>query len=283
MEFSIREITQEMLPAFEPYLLPQSVESLYEEDGARAFGAVCGEQTCGAAMGVVQNGVLYLMSLFVDEKVRREGIGTALLKALTDAAGTAAAEADWILPDGPFEEMDAFLQKNGFSPAERGGDITRLDTRKMRADSVLRRAFSPAFRPDGNIIPLAEMTDEQRRELYSDEEIDPFLRAERFAALFPCSSVCLGYRYGGRITAYFIAEPVGPHEGVVRAIVARKGAPPAAVLQLCAAGLNAGLPLIGGDGYLWMDTINDASRALAARLAGSSADFWHEGSASRDG
>ena len=68
---------------------------------------------------------------------------------------------------------------------------------------------------------------------------------------------------------------------VNQAVVARKDAPPAAALQLCAAGLSAGLPLIGGDGYLWMDTINDASRAFAARIAGGAADFWHGGRASR--
>ena len=126
------------------------------------------------------------------------------------------------------------------------------------------------------------MTDAQRAELYADTDIAPVLRASNFEELFPGSPVCLGYRYGGRITAYFVAEQTGAHEGVVRAVVARRDAPPAAALQLCAAGLSAGLPLLGGDGYLWMDTINDASRAFAARISGGTADFWHGGSASRE-
>ena len=281
MELSIREITPELLPAFEPYLLPQAVEALREEENARAFGAVSGTQTCGAAVGVIEDGTLYLISLFVDEQVRRQGAGTALLQALTDAAGTAAAETEWVLPDRAFEALDAFLQHCGFTPAERGRDITRLDTRKMRADSAIRRAFSPAFRPDGNVIRLEEMTDEQRGELFTDRDIEPVLNAANFQALFPGSPLCLGYRYGGQITAYFVAEITDEHEAVVRAVVARKNAPPAAALQLCAAGLNAGLPLLGGDGYLWMDTINDASRAFAARIAGGAADFWHAGRASR--
>lgn len=281
MEITIREITPELLPAFEPYLLPQADEMLREESSF-AFGAVCGSQTCGAAIGVSENGTLYIGSLFVDKTVRRQGVGTALLQALTDAADTGDAETQWVLPDGDFEVLDAFLQKNGFSPAERGADITRLDTRKMRADSAIRRAFSPTFRPDGNIVRLCDITDEQRAELYADLDIQEVLRAGGLEYLFPDSPLCLGYRYGGRITAYFVAEITGEHEAVVRAVVARRGAPPAAALQLCAAGLNAGLPLLGGDGYLWMDTINDASRAFAARIAGSGAAIWHAGSASRE-
>lgn len=281
MEISIRELTPELLPAFIPYLQPGVDEALREEENALAFGAVQGAQTCGAIVGVVENDALYIISLFVDRAARRQGAGTALLQALTQAAGVGNSFTQWVLPDGDFEALDAFLQNNGFSPAARGSDITRLDTRKMRADSAIRRAFSPAFQPDGNVVRLSEMTDEQRAELFSDGEIQDVLRAKRFEKLFQDSPICLGYRYGGRITAYFVAEITGPHEAVVYAVVARKGAPPAAALQLCAAGLNAGLPLLGGDGFLWMDTINDASRAFAARIAGSGADFWHAGSASR--
>ena len=154
-----------------------------------------------------------------------------------------------------------------------------LDTVRMRQIPVVRRGFSPNFQPDGNIIRLEDITPAQWEELEADESINPVVAIGQYRHLFAHNPLCMGYCYGGRIVAYFIADQSGPKDVTVRAVVSRKGASPAAFLQMTTAAIHYGIPLIGGDGYCWMEGINETSRTLIHRVCGGIMEPWYEGTA----
>ena len=279
--FSLRVVEPGLLPAFRPYLTDQAAQ-----DGAlgRAdvltLGAVTAERrTCAAAAGRMDGAALTVTSLYVDPAVRRRGIGSALLAALLEGTAPARAEVRWLLPREDHEAFRAFLSAAGFSPGPQGeGGLYRTDAASLRLGPTLRRAFSPAFRPDGNVVPLAELTKEERGELLADPAIDPRLSLARLEGLYS-PEVSFAYRYGGRVAAYLACALTGPRDGAILAALSRPGAHPAAILQLAAAALRAGLDHLGGDFAFWADTVDRGSADLLRALSRGQCQLWLEGSA----
>ena len=279
--FSLRAVDPGLLPAFRPYLTDRAAR-----DGAlgRAdvltLGAVTAERrTCAAAAGQLDGAVLTVTSLYVDPAVRRRGIGSALLAALLERAAPRRAELSWLLPRADHEAFRAFLTAAGFSPApQAGGGLYRTDAGSLRLGPTLRRAFSPAFRPDGNVVPLAALAGAERAELLADPAIDPRLGLARLEELYS-PEVSFAYRYGGRVAAYLACALTGPRDGAILAAVSRPGAHPAAILHLAAAALRAGLDHFGGDFAFWADTVNRESADLLLALSKGRCQLWLEGSA----
>ena len=275
---TLRRLDAALLPAFLPYLIPQAAQGVAAgREDIIALGAVTGEgKTCGAVAGELYRGVLTVFSLYVDPAVRGQGIGTLLLRSLLSSCPDARPAAAWIQPTGDFDRMDAFLQARGFAPARRDNSVYRLHTADLRRVPVVRRAFSPSFQPDGNIVPLSDLTPGDREDLGRDPSIDPRLRLDSLMdQLTPDLSAC--YRYGGRIAAYLLCCVSGPGEVSILAAVARPGAHPAAFLQLTTAAIHRGLALFGGDFVCWLDPITQEVEDLAQELSGGTCQRWLTG------
>lgn len=278
---SLRVVEPGLLPAFRPYLTDQAAQdgSLGRAD-VLTLGAVTAERrTCAAAAGRMDGAALTVTSLYVDPAVRRRGIGSALLAALLERAAPRRAEVSWTLPQPEFDAFRAFLAAAGFRTApQTGGGLYRAEAASLRLGPTLRRAFSPAFRPDGNVIPLAALVGAERAELLADPAIDPRLGLARLEGLYS-PEVSFAYRYGGRVAAYLACALTGRRDGSILAAVSRPGTHPAAILQLAAAALRAGLDHFGGDFAFWADTVNRESADLLLALTRGQCQLWLEGSA----
>ena len=273
-----RRLDAALLPAFLPYLNPLASEGLREGwEEILAVGAVAdGGKTGGAAAVALDGGVLTLFSLYVVPAVRGQGIGTRLLDALWACCPEARPAASWIQPVEDFDRMDAFLQARGFAPARRDRGVYCLHTTDLRRVPVVRRAFSPTFQPDGNIVPLAQLTPGEREDLGTDPGIDPRLRLDSLMDQ-AAPQLSFGYRYRGRIAAYLLCAVSDPGEVSILAAVARPGAHPAAFLQLVTAAIHQGLALFGDDFVCWLDPITQQAEALARELSGGTCQRWLTG------
>ena len=274
-----RRLDAALLPAFLPYLIPPAAEVIAEgREEMIALGAVTQDlKTCGAIVGELRQGRLTVFSLYVDPAARRQGVGTLLLEQLLALCPQAVPAAEWMLPQEDFDAVDAFLQARGFAPAQREASLYRLESAQLRQISAVRRAFSPTFRPDGNVVPISALTPEERHELYSDPTIDPRLQYHVLADR-ATPSLCLCYRYQGRVTAYLLCGETGPGEMAILAALSRPSANPAAMLQLATALIHQGLAHFGGDFVCWLDAIHPASENLALALSGHTARRWVSGS-----
>lgn len=278
MDFSLRKITKDLLPAFVPYLLPQAAELINSEQGLIALGAVTGSQTCGAIAGHVENGELTIFSLFVDKQVRRRGVASMLLDALLNAASFDCVCARWILPEEEFLSAEAFFMVHGFSPTEYGDEIYRLCSDSFKNAPSLKSAFSPAFRQDGNIVSVSAFTEEEMRELLGDESIPSFLRLNNFSPKELSSPICLGYRYGGRICAYIICSISDANSVAMRTALSREGAPPAVFHLLTAAAIRQVILQLGEKFFVFISPVTAPAKRLTVQLSGGKYDIWREGS-----
>ncbi|MBM6924836.1 GNAT family N-acetyltransferase [Pseudoflavonifractor phocaeensis] len=277
----LRAIDAALLPAFVPYLTGDTVRAIGGGmPGLTALGAVTGDlRACAAVAGRAEGEGLTLSSLYVDPQIRRQGVGSALLEALLAQTGPRRTEASWFLPEEEGQTLAAFLAARGFRAETDETPICRLDMAMLRRVPSVRRAFSPAFRPDGNIVPFDRLTPEELADLEADPSIDPRLRPGQAAGrLTPQLSFC--YRYRGRIAAYFLCGQTGPDALAVLAAVSRQGAHPAAFLQLVTAAIHQGLIWFGGDFVCWLEALNDTSLALARTISGGTLQLWREGRAS---
>ena len=277
---TLRRLDPALLPAFLPYLLPEAARAVAEgTEGVAALGAVTADRkTCGAVAGALEGDTLTVFSLFVDPAARRQGVASLLLEGLWDACPAKRREARWALPRPEFDALAAFLAARGFDAAPGEDCAWRFSTGELRRSPSLRRAFSPAFRPDGNVVPLAALAGAERAELLADPAIDPRLGLARLEELYS-PEVSFAYRYGGRVAAYLACALTGPRDGAVLAAVSRPGAHPAAILHLAAAALRAGLDHFGGDFAFWADTVNRESADLLLALSKGRCQLWLEGSA----
>ena len=279
MDFSLRPIDLDILPPFLPYLLPQAAQALRQQlEGFAAIGAVSGVHSCAAIAGIMREDELNIFSLYVDKNVRGSGIGTALYNELVRVMEPAGVCADWILPETELAAAESFFLNKGFSPAESGDEIYRLSSSELRKAPSLRSAFSPAYRQDGNIVPVSEFTDAEISELLSDESIPAFLRLDSLPGEELLSPACLGYRYGGRICAYLLCSFSGGNGVALRAALSRDNAPPAAFHLLAAAAIKQTLIYLGGDFSVFISPVTAPAKRLTEQLSGGKYEIWRSGS-----
>ena len=279
-EITLRRLDAGLLPAFLPYLIPQAAQAVEEGmEGIIALGAVTqSRKTCGAVAGELRPNGFTVFSLYVDPAMRRRGIGGLLLRALASFCPGARLDARWFLPEEGSQGLSAFFRAQGFSVRQTGTPIYRLETAGLRQAPTLRRAFSPAFCPDGSVASLSSLTEKEYAALRADRSIDPRLRPDALVDRFtPELSFC--HRSRGQVDAYLVCGIAGPRELALLAAASRPGAPPAAFLHLTAAALHAGLVYFGGDFTCWLDAVSDTAVHLAQSLSKGRAQLWLEGGA----
>lgn len=182
--------------------------------------------------------------------------------------------AMWTLPEKKFEEMSAFMNTCGFGGQYTSCPVYRLEISLMKNVPVLGRAFSPNFRMDANIIPVRDFTEEEADELLQNNSIEDCLKLDNFEPEELATDICLGYRYGGHIQAYFLAEQTGEHDYAILAGVSLDGANPAAFLLLAAAVLHNIYTAAGENVNVWLEAINEKAEKLARSLSGGTGTLW---------
>lgn len=278
MKLSINVVTKDTLASFRPYILQNAQETMGQKEDAICLGAVLdGTNSCGAIVGVpLGEGVLCIISLFVDEKVRRQGIGFLLLYELLQHT-TIDMEvcALWILPEEENRELLPFLEACGFGEAEFFENIYRVQLSTLINRPVLKSAFSPSYKMSQNVIPYEKWSEEDRNSIETDDTIASLLKPSNFDTKVLHSGYSFGYRYNGRMQAYLLLQETGEQRFAVLSAVSRKDGNPAAMLQLATAALHQCLTATRHkSGEIWMEAINEHSEKLIRGLFGADLQIW---------
>lgn len=280
MELSIRILTREELPGFRQYLLPATAAAL-ERGGEDmlAIGAVTGRYACGAAAARLEgeDGAL-LTDLFVDAAIRRQGVGSFLLKALTGelaAAGCGEVTADYALEGESLTAMDALLVKSGFSEPVVQARSFRAVSEEYRDAPIIRRAFSSGYRTPEGVVSFDRLSQEALEELEAADDIPYFLSWPKLKGrALPDMSVALVQ--DGKAAAYQLAEESADGGFVLLSAVNRKDAPPSAFLTLFLELVNRCVYRAGGCFPFYFSVINDHVERLARKLMGGRCTEYEE-------
>ncbi len=169
---------------FAQYLLPVAADLARKDpDHILVPGAVWGDAACGAAaLRLVRKGEdapveAELLCLYVDPKVRRNGVAEGLLEYCLDQAAEAGAElftARYTAEGEQLEALDGLFRKLGYAPDFRL-PIYVMESSKYYDAPVVRKAFSPKYQRPDHIVPLSALTPEQKDRLYSRADLPEFL------------------------------------------------------------------------------------------------------------
>lgn len=151
--------------AFRPYILENYFDALLRKD-YYGIGLLHKGMACAALIGRREEGDFELLSLFVDEAVRRRGAASLLLRAAQDLIkrlGCAQITADYIAP----AQSDAanFLDYSGFTNAGGGGKLFHIPLKCLRESEFLQ---APQTDIAGEFITL-EQLGRERADLYRRE------------------------------------------------------------------------------------------------------------------
>ena len=271
MELNIRVIDRKQLPGFHPYLLPGTVAALERSDkNVIAIGAVIGHSACGAvAVRLDGDDSVRLTDLFVDEAIRRRGVGTFLLaqilELLCGIKGLQEVTADYALQAEDLVAMDAVLTKHGFSSPVTVARSFRTVSEDYRGHPILGWSFTPRYRTPEGVVPFDRLPWETLEELEQAEDISMTLSwSELKSRAVPELSVAL--IRDGKVLAYQLAEESADGGFVLLSAVNREGAPSAAFIMLLQDLLNRCWYREGGDFPFYFSAINDPVEKLARRL-----------------
>lgn len=267
MELSIRTLTREELPGFRPYLLPAAAAALERGDGdVLGLGAVTGRHACGAAAARRDGGdSAILTDLFVDAAVRRQGVGTFLLKSLLRALGVREMTAGYALGGEDLAAMDALLVKCGFSRPVLRSRCFRAMSDDYREHPVLRQCFDPRYRTPEGVVSFDQLPREALEELEAAGDIPYRLSWSRLKGrALPELSPALVR--DGKVAAFQLAEESADGGFVLLSAVNRENAPRGAFLTLFVELGSRCVYRSGGDFPFYFSTINDHVEQLARRL-----------------
>ncbi len=279
MAISIEHRNLSQVAQVQHLIHPSAQPVLRAEGEPLIFSAICDGQVCGALVAAIEGdeGVVY--SLFVDPSFRRNGVGRALISALRQGLEGLAVTSlftQWALPEEDCQGLEGFLTQVGFQCEREENPIYRIFSGDLSKSPMLRGAFLPNYRPAGNIIPVSQWTQVMWDELMADTSIPHALHPAPFRGVM-WEEVSAGYYYDGHIVAYFLLKEAGAREVALLPALSRKGAHPAAILQLLSAALNYCRRYYQGDFSIWTNTINDQSKMLVEHLAMGKAVAWWSG------
>lgn len=270
MEWNIRMLNRKELAGFVTYLLPFTTAALERGDEkVIAIGAVSGRNAVGAAAIRINNdGEAVLTDLFVDAAVRRQGVGTGLLKELLNnltALGFEMITADYALVGEDLAAMDALLVKCGFTePRLRAHNFCAPKELYCQAP-IISRAFTPLYRTPEGVVSFAQLSREALDELEQAQDIPnalSWLHLKHRA--IPELSVALVH--DGKVIAYQLAEESIDNGFVLLSAVSRTEALPSAFLILLLDLLNRCWYRAGGDFLFYFSATNEYVEKLARRL-----------------
>lgn len=271
MELNIRVIDRKQLPGFRPYLLPGTAAALEHSDkNVIAIGAVIGHSACGAvAVRLDGDDSVRLTDLFVDEAIRRRGVGTFLLaqilELLCGTEGLQEVTADYALRAEDLVAMDALLTKHGFSSPVTVARSFRAVSEDYREHSILGRSFTPRYRTPEGVVPFDQLPWEALEELEQAEDISMTLSWSELKSR-AVLELSVALIRDGKVLAYQLAEESVDGGFVLLSAVNREGAPSAAFIMLLQDLLNRCWYRAGGDFPFYFSTINDHVEKLARKL-----------------
>ena len=258
---------------FAPYLMPQVRQYIGDGKELLAIGAATEEHTLGAVAASAENGVMHIVSLYVDSSVRRQGIGTELLRALGRLANDRGlrvngAMAYFMEEDGmDIDGLAAFLRYAGFGEPQLSNRLFCVNTADLHGMPSFSEAFSADFQPDSHVRPFAAITPEQLREIEDDPEVMDCLKpsAMRFNLM---RSASMGWLENGHVLGWILAYQGIDGEIVMASACKRAGAPDGCFRKLLYALANRCYMMLGRDFNTYILTLNEHSGGLVEKLSG---------------
>ena len=266
---SFRLLNKQELAAFSQYLLPQAArEGLGGTPPQIVVGALWGRFACGAAAVRCSEDTAELTSLFVDPKVRGQGIGGMLLDqaaAQAAAQGCETLTARYLLAGEELAAMDRLVRRRGKVFPEESPPVYGMDSRRFREHPLLGAAFRARFRPVPAVVPFFRLDEEQLEALEAREDIPSFLRPSVCRTrMEPALSVA--WVADGAIAGYLLAGETGRRTFSLTA--AWQERPSTAFLHLLRAQLNLCFYRCGGDFRFFASPVNPRTERLLLRLTG---------------
>lgn len=269
MELHSRILTREELPGFRPYLLPATAAALEQGGGGLvAVGAVTGRHACGAACASLGDADdARLTDLFVDAAVRRQGVGTFLLRSLTERLAVRELTANYALGREDLAAMDAFLVRCGFSRPRLRARCFRALSDDYRQHPVLRQCFDPRYRTPEGVVSFDRLSREALEELEAARDIQDDLSWSHLKGrAVPELSVAIVR--DGRVAAFQLAQESADGGFVLLSAVNRENAPQGAFLTLFVELGSRCVYHAGGSFPFYFSTINAHVEQLARWLMG---------------
>ena len=270
MDVNIRVLDHRELTGFRPYLLPDTASRIQRRaEDIMALGGVTGRSACGAVAARISGTEAELTALFVDETVRRLGVGRTLLKSmltLLSAAGVRTVTADYVLSGGVLSAMDALLTGCGFSPPRRRSRVFLARSADFHTSARFSRAFSPAYRTPAGVRTFDSLPPGALEELETADIPAPLSWETLKDRALTDLSVALVDE--GRVTAYLLAGESSDGGYVLLSACRRPEAPPAAFFSLLPELLNRCYYRTGGDFPFYFSALNSHVEQLALRLMG---------------
>jgi GNAT superfamily N-acetyltransferase len=196
-----------------PIYRPQ-LQTINSDGHTVAIGASIGENPIGLVLAEIQEDkTAKVLSLFVIQSYRHQGIGTALLTRLeTELYSKGCTNVEFVYTTGQLttSTLEHLLNKCDWSPPQSRRVICKASTQQMSKASWMRRCRQL---PDSySIFPWTEITSQERfviqeqiEQSWIDTDLIPFNYEKN---LEPINS--LGLRYQGQVVGWLITHRTSP-------------------------------------------------------------------------
>ena len=257
---------------FAPYLMPAVRRYIGDGRELIAIGAAMDENSVGAVAAAVDHDVLHLVSLYVDPSVRRQGVGSALLRALGARVNELGLYVESVRTYYMEEDEDtaviaAFLRSAGFGELEPANRLFSVDTAELHHIPKINDALSMDYQPDPHVRPFSEITPAQLAEIEADPDVLSALKPSniRFNLMRSASTIWVE---DGHVLGWILAYQGVDGEIVLAAACKRNGAPDGCFRHLLYALANRCYMMLGRDYKVYILAINEHAGSLVEKLSG---------------
>lgn len=269
MGIQLRTLDSREAAGFCPYLLPETNARLQQgSERVLALGAVSGRYACGAAAALIDEDTAVLTDLFVDETIRRQGVGARLLDELLfqlRERGVTEVSAFYALNAEDTAAMDALLISRGFPQPEAIARNFKVDSRDFHNARLLGRAFRPDYRAPESVFSFAQLPSSALSILLDDDGIpSPLSWKENQHRAAPDLSMALVQE--GEVVAYQLCGESADGGYILLAANTRDDAPASSFLTLLTALANRCYYHRGGDFPFYFSATTEHAERLALRL-----------------
>ena len=257
---------------FAPYLLPQVRYDLAAGEDIIALGAVQDNHAVGAVAAKLDEKTIRIISLYVDPAVRRNRIGTKLMKEAiretkTREKSVKRMQVAYMVDEEDGEVIAAFLRSMNFDEPQATSRLFSVNTARLHRLPVLGAAFSANFTEDSHVRPFSAIKPEQLAEVEADESVQSYLKpsAMHRGILRQASTIWVE---DGRVLAWVLGYQGFDGEIVLSIACKREGAPKGSFRKLLTAAANRCYLMLGHDFTVYIATINEHSGSLVEKLVG---------------
>lgn len=258
----------EVEQAFTKYIFDEAVTAVLS-GRAVIYGALYDQVPCGLLVAVEKEREIEILSLAVEEAVRRKGVATALLQKLQAyrrKKGISAIVCSYLIPSQ--WEMGMFLEENQFGNPRKGNEIYELPFDTIRKSSLMEL---PRPKLKGRIMQMSQVSLETRH-FYKEEQGNkiPFFVTEKAVEGEIVDEATLAYVYQERILAFMIVSHT-ENQLYLHSVYAKNNGAGAIPVLLQKAFLNL-MKQYTTYSAIYVSVVNQKSRNLLQRLAGE--DFF---------